>query len=221
MRDLTGQRFGRLVAKSHRRKPGPNGGRAKIFWTCVCDCGSKTEVPAGNLTNGHTRSCGCYSHERAVETNTTHGLSGTRFYQCWRDMRVRTESEKSIAYGRYGGRGITVCDRWLTFENFVSDMHESYLSHAENHGEKDTTIERIDNSNGYSPDNCRWATNKEQAINRRKNKKYQVNGELLRPQEIADKYGLSYAAVIHRIRRNWPANRMAEPMRERRRGYGT
>lgn len=213
VRDLTGQRFGRLVALSCQRRNGPRGGRVKVFWICKCDCGNETRVESSNLNNGHIKSCGCLHSEVATKTNTTHGLSKTRFYQTWRDMIVRTTSKKCIAFDRYGGNGIAADERWRIFENFMEDMYESYLEHARAHGEKRTTIERVDNKKGYSPGNCKWATPSEQGLNRKSNTRYLVNGELITKKEIADKYGLSYSAINNRIRRNWPTERLLEPMR--------
>ncbi|MCF8009592.1 MAG: hypothetical protein K9K32_07470 [Halanaerobiales bacterium] len=209
MIDLKGKEFGRLkvikqVKSNNRHKK----------WLCQCKCGNKTIVQESNLISNHTKSCGCYNIERAIETNTTHGMSDTRFYQCWRDMLDRTSRKKNYAYELYGGRGIEVCDRWKTFENFMEDMYESYKKHSNKYGEKDTTLDRKDNNGDYKPDNCRWATYKEQALNKRTNKKYLINGKKLTKKEIAEKYNLTYSAINHRIQRGWDKKDWIKPMRE-------
>jgi len=204
-KNLTGQRFGRLIA----RQPIREGRNKAIYWLCECDCGNTAKVVPSNLRNGHIRSCGCFRRQVAISFNTTHGLSKTRFNQTWRDMIDRTHRKKNFAYNDYGNRGITVCDEWMVFENFMSDMHETYLLHCESHGEKDTTIDRIDNNKGYRKENCQWATYAEQSLNRRNCKTYFINGEYLKAKEIADKYGLTYPTVMHRIHRGWPLEQIA------------
>lgn len=130
-------------------------------------------------------------------------------------MLDRTTRRKNFAYTRYGERGIRVCDRWTIFENYMEDMYSSYLVHCSEYGEQQTTIERIANGKGYSPDNCRWATPHEQNLNRRSNKRYQINGELLTVYEMAQKYNLTYSCALHRVHRGWPPERIIEPMRRR------
>ena len=213
-KDLTGQRFGRLVALSCERRPSGKDGRSRIHWLCECDCGNGTEVDSGNLNfANHTRSCGCLTKETAIKSNTSHGLSGTRFYQTWRDMIDRTTRKKNVAYERYGGKGITVCGRWMIFENFMNDMYESYLQHCSASGEKRTSIDRIKNEHGYSKENCKWSTPHEQSMNRCSNKPYLINGETLTAYEISIKYNLTYSCVMHRINRKWSPERIISPMR--------
>jgi hypothetical protein len=151
LNDLTGQKFNRLKVISRA-----NNLSGKTAWNCVCDCGNESIVNGRDLKNGHTKSCGCL----AIETRTTHGLSKSPEYQVWRAMRSRCLSDNDPRYHDYGGRGITVCDRWNnSFEAFIEDMGMRPSN--------DLTLERIDNEKGYFPANCRWATWSDQIRNQR------------------------------------------------------
>lgn len=190
-KDHTGQRFGRLVVVE--RVENNRFGHAR--WACRCDCGSKLVVASGSLRSGNTKSCGCLKIETDGAKRRTHGLSCSRgphpTYSVWANLRKRCNNENCADYKYYGGRGITVCPEWDSFENFLRDM-----------GTKPSgmSIDRIDNDKGYSPENCRWATTTEQNRNSRKAKLTLWQARKIRtdprsPREIAEEYGISQSTV--------------------------
>lgn len=166
-----------------------------IFWHCECSCGNATDVETGSLLNGLTRSCGCLSREMVSARFKTHGLTKTRIHDIWRNMLSRCGNKKSPHYKRYGAKGITVCEKWNDFTAFLSDVGNPP---TEKH-----SIDRIDNARGYEPGNVRWATASEQQRNKNSNHRITVNGETMCLAEAAERYGIPYKRLHHRIIAGW------------------
>jgi hypothetical protein len=175
-KDISGQRFGRVVAKT----PIPKDRAEKskhIYWNCECDCGNKFRTSATNLKTGHAKSCGCISKEKASMMRRTHSATSKeaapivrRLYRVWDGMKERCSNPNHVGFKDYGGRGIKVCEQWLNFSNFLSDMMPSYKSGLQ--------IERMDNNGDYTPSNCTWATRKQECRNRRSNHMISFNGKI-------------------------------------------
>lgn len=206
--DLTGQRFGKLVALEYVGRK-----RGHSFWRCKCDCGNESVVRYQLLAKGSTKSCGCLERENRIKnvmrSHAKHRVSASSaffekhgalynhpLYHIWKGLFARCENPKSAHYRHYGGRGIKVCDRWRPenqgFENFVNDMGKR--------PSKKHSIDRIDVNGDYSPENCRWATDLQQANNMRRNRHIYLNGERFTPRELNLMLGIPYVRIIDGLR---------------------
>lgn len=190
VQSIIGNRYGRwtVIDFSHTRKKAS-------YWIARCDCGTLRTHQRSALVSGSTLSCGCLRGEQVAARNTTHGKRHSPEYGSWRAMKERCQNPKATKYPTYGGRGITICERWQRFDNFFADM-----------GPKPTpfhTLERINNGGNYEPGNCRWASNDEQAINRRNNHRIEIDGVTRTIAEWRRHLGISKSTYDARIRLGW------------------
>lgn len=199
---LVGRRFNRwLVKEVGAPYIFPKSGGMKTRYNCVCDCGKEKLVREDTLLNGESQSCGCLAKELASERKRTHGFSGHELYNVWHDMIRRCSEPDRKDYKHYGGRGISVCEDWLNpssgLEKFIEDMFPAYSDGME--------LDRIDVNGNYEKDNCRWATRREQVINRRPTgstfdaRLITFNNETLCISQWAEKYGVPYRILIDRL----------------------
>lgn len=198
-KDLTGRRFGRLVVLERAENYVSPSGNRSSQWLCQCDCGNTTVVVTSSLTCGITSSCGCKSVETTKELCTTHGMTKTRIYHLYYSMRARCYNPEATSYKKYGAKGITVCDEWLGENGFIN-----FYNWAMANGYKENlTLDRIDGTKGYYPDNCRWATYKEQANNTKATVFLTYKGETKPASEWAEITGLSQSSITNRKRKGW------------------
>ena len=197
--DLKGKALGRwsVIERAEDDKHG------HATWLCRCECGRERAVPGNHLRRGDSKGCkSCALRKR----NTTHGESGTRLYGVWKAMRYRCGNENDHAFKYYGGRGITVCLEWD--ESFVA-FRDWALA---NGYEKGLTIDRINNDGNYSPDNCRWATMKQQHRNGRQNVHTTINGRTRTIAEWAEIAGIKYKTLAARHKAGWSDKDLLRPV---------
>lgn len=193
---VIGKTFGRLYVtkdyikdKSSRRK-----------YLCKCECGNEIYVTSSHLTSRHTTSCGCKAKESKNllgDLSRTHGMTDTRLYVIWIEMKRRINNKSDISYSRYGGRGITYCEEWEKFEPFYDwAMYNGY--------DDSLTLDRINVNGNYCPENCRWTTKKEQANNTRRNVFIEYNGERKTITQWAEEYHIGISTLYNRYKYlNW------------------
>jgi hypothetical protein len=185
-----GDVFGRLTT-IEKVKDLRNG----TYWRCVCTCGSESVARQDSLKTGNTKSCGCWRRDSMAELFTKHGKTNTTECVIWQNMIYRCHVPSSPAFILYGGRGITVCDRWRhSFENFLADMGKRPVG---------KTLDRRDNNSGYRKENCRWATGKEQSRNCRSNRFLTVGGQTKLLVEWSESTGTPLKIIHTRLRRGW------------------
>jgi len=183
--------------------------RRRLLWVCRCECGSHTAASSSDLRSGRVVSCGCKRLSMLRTSNLRHGGTHTRTFSIWKDMHRRCFNRNCAAFPNYGGRGITICDRWREFPAFLADMGPcpSGLS-----------IERIDVNGNYEPQNCRWASRHTQARNTRRTVLVEYRGERMALIDACSLAGLPYATVRDRIRLlKWPVEQaLSVPVGDRR-----
>ncbi len=188
------------------QKPGTKDSR-RHYYRCRCDCGNETLVKGDNLVSGNTKACGCLRrkhghHPRGRKSST---------YQAWGGMRDRCLNTADKRYADYGGRGITICERWDSFRNFLADMGEKPAG---------LTLGRKDNDGSYSPENCRWETWRQQQNNRRSNCLKTMEGRTQTVAQWAREFGVPRGRVYQRLQRGWSTRRaLTEPKRQARQRF--
>lgn len=205
MKDLTGHRFNSLTVLTVGEKR-----KKHQYWLCQCDCGTIKEIRSDVLKNGQTVSCGCVARQRASDRLTKHGLSRSPLYNIHSNMIERCYCPDSNRFHCYGKRGVTICDEWEDIKNFVLWAQAS--------GYKDgLTLDRIDVNGNYEPNNCRWATPKEQSNNTRRNIFEKHNGEVKTIKQWSEYCGIDYYTFHARIRKlHWPIEKaLTAPVRTR------
>ena len=196
--DITGQKFTRLTVIEYADN---------ARWLCLCDCGKRKTVRGGDLKTGNTRSCGCLKvkHGHVIDENAS------QIYTAWRHMKQRCNNPKDAVYPSYGGRGITVCNRWSVFENFLKDMGEPPTH--------EHSLDRIDNNGNYCPKNCRWTTRKQQQGNMRSNRNITFRGKTQCLSAWAREINIGQKTLWHRlVTLGWSVKKsLTTPIQKRRR----
>lgn len=213
-KDLSGIKFGRLTCIE---VAGRDDKSRCVLWKCQCECGNQTLVRSNSLLMGNTKSCGCLQRSIASDESTKrtkHGLTrrGKRtsgVYKSWAHMKQRCLNKENSSYLDYGGRGITICDAWMNFENF-------YKWAMKNGYKEGLTIERIDVNGNHEPSNCKWIPKSEQPSNRRSNHYITLNSEQKTLSEWARVHNINPRTVFSRLYSGWPIERLFEPSRVKR-----
>lgn len=187
--ELTKKRFGRYEVLSFAELR-----NRQTYWKCLCDCGNIAIVNGHSLTRGHTKSCGCLQVEELVLRSKKHDMSGSTEFRIWAGILQRCNNPNNHDYKYYGGRGITVCSEWESFEQFYKDMGSK---------PRGFTLDRINNNGNYKSENCKWASRKEQANNTRRNRPILYNGEIKPISHWVKELGLSSHTVYRRLNKGY------------------
>ena len=199
IKNLSGLKFGKLTVMERAEDKRSQNGRNHIMYICKCDCGKQVVVKAENLRSGNTKSCGCLSSEKTKERLKKHGMHGTRIYVIWQGMKSRCNNPHSLSYANYGNRGIKVCNEW-------QNDFDAFKDWAYKNGYKDNlTLDRIDNNKGYSPSNCRWATNSEQQLNKRNNHIVYYKGDYIPLAKLSNITGINAGTLRSRLNKGMSA----------------
>lgn len=196
-----GLRVGKLTVVTLFREARPSGFGFRYMAKCDCDCGGSISVERGNVSRGRLGGCSdctnnaVKSHEKANKSRS----DGGKAYYTWQAMKRRCQNKKDSRYLDYGGRGIDVSDEWQSYDNFIFDMGEPPT--------KEHSIDRVDNSKGYSKENCKWASRCEQANNKRNNKNITAFGKTMTQQQWSRETGIKRETIAMRLKRGWPPER--------------
>lgn len=188
-----GKRYGMLTVTECLGLKPRNSGRNGTYLRCLCDCGESVDVFRNNLRTGNTKSCGCRQRDAKVEVSRTHNLSKSRVYGIWSKMKARCTNPNNSKYHRYGGRGITYCPEWESFENFYADMGQPPTKQHSN--------ERLNNDGNYEPGNCVWATAFTQAQNKSNTRRINLNGTDYSTAYVAKLLGVSSTFLTAAVER--------------------
>ena len=197
--DLTNKRFGRLVALEIDKTK-----TRRIYWLCKCDCRNIVSVSSIKLTSGETKSCGCLRKEKLSITRKKHGLTKQSLHNAWINMKTRCDNPNYNEFERYGGRGITYCEEWKSFENFMSwALQNGYQDIKKSNGRNVLSLDRINNNGNYEPANCRWVTALQQGRNKCNNKIYQYKGNKYCISALQEISAVSIDTIRRRIKNGW------------------
>lgn len=204
IKDETGKRYGRLLVES---LAGVHPTRRTARWNCLCDCGAHSIVSGVSLRVGHSSSCGCFHKDVIGAINRTHNKSHQKWrtnpvYAVWHSMRQRCFNPNNPSYHNYGGRGISVCERWDSYEVFELDMGPR---------PQNTSLDRIDNNDGYYPENCRWATRAEQNSNKRDSTSVQYRGKTYTLMQLSNLLEMQFNTLRYRVTAGWPEDLWGAP----------
>lgn len=194
-KDIIGQKFGFLEAIEYAGSDG-----RKSLWKFRCICGRVVIKQATEIQKGKIKSCGCKQRELVSVSRRTHGMTQHPVYWVWRSMIDRCRLPSHQAWPNYGGRGITVCERWSDFTLFWEDMGPTYI--------RGRTLERVNNESGYSPENCRWATYREQAQNRRGSLRIPTPQGEMPLSEASRVFGIGYTTLLYRLEHGCPPEKL-------------
>lgn len=187
--NLTGEKYGGITVLEYDSND--KFGHSK--WKCICSCGKEFVAIGDNLKRHHYLSCGCKNPAKTGDISRTHGMTNTRFYNIWDNMKRRCQNKNNKSFSYYGGRGITVCEKWESFDGFCKDMYDTYSEKM--------TLERVDVNSGYFKENCTWIPHKMQSRNKRNTVKIYFNGTLIPFSEYCEINNLEYNKVRYELKK--------------------
>lgn len=190
----SGQKFNKLTAVRFVETRN----NSQQFWLFRCDCGKEKVICVNSVKFGRTKSCGCLVKKILLKRNFKHGMTKTKTFKTWSGMKLRCLNKNDKGYKNYGGRGITICKRWMKFENFYKDMGER---------PKNKSLDRIDNNGNYSKENCRWANSKQQNNNKRSNHLLTYNGKTQNLKQWSEELGIKNDVIRMRLKSGWSVKR--------------